>query len=73
MKKWYKVIAIALVICLVITLIPDIGYATDTANDSEQAAVTESVELLEPEGQGEPDVLETADEQEDFDWSAVKK
>ena len=66
-NKWYKAIAIALVMCLVIALIPDIGYATDTANDSEQAAVTESAELLEPEGQDEPDVVETADEQEDFD------
>ena len=98
MKKriWHKVISIALVLCLVITLIPDIGYATDSS-ESDQTTVTfesestkseeetpqdegltvsdenqEDESLLEPEGAGEPDVVETAIEPEEPDEEALE-
>ena len=69
-----KIIAWILAICLVSTLIPDIGYASETSaaqtsvgtaeQIDEEASVQEDADALEPEGQDEPDVVETADEQQ---------
>ena len=60
-KMKNKIIVWILSICLVITLIPDIGYATEDTYENPNIQM-ESAEDLESEGQGEPDVLEPADE-----------
>ena len=62
----YKLIAWILTLCLVITLIPDIGYAAESA-DAAQGTVQS--EQTESEGTEEPETVAESMP----DWSAVKK